>query len=123
MQAGFNGKRIVLAAVIISVATHVGASANAETAKQALEKTRVELRAQGFKTDLTNFNFATSAESQACEAILGATAPHRNSTRRTFQPPFTRCCRRTCKDGHYRFLAMPVQSPNETSSLRAVITP
>lgn len=86
MQAGFNGKRIVLAAVIISVTTHVGASVNAETAKQALEKTRVELRMQGFKTDLTNFNFATSAESQAREAILGATAPNRNSTRAINNP-------------------------------------
>jgi hypothetical protein len=43
----------------------------------ALEETRRVVRQQGFKTDLAEFNFATSAESRAREtALTNAGAPH-----------------------------------------------
>ncbi|HEV2436340.1 MAG TPA: hypothetical protein VG077_10110, partial [Verrucomicrobiae bacterium] len=45
---------------------------------QLVEQTRQVLRQQGFKTDLTDFNFSTSPELRACAAILTATVPTNN---------------------------------------------
>jgi HEAT repeat protein len=42
---------------------------------QMVAETRKELRAQGFKADLSDFNFSTSQEMQAREAVLEAAAP------------------------------------------------
>ncbi|HSY18537.1 MAG TPA: HEAT repeat domain-containing protein [Candidatus Acidoferrales bacterium] len=41
-------------------------------ARQSLEKTRLELQQQGFKTAVTDFDFSTSPELRASEAILKA---------------------------------------------------
>ena len=49
------------------------------SAKMAVEKTRRVLHQQGFKTDLAEFDFSTSAELRAREAVLTATAPDRYS--------------------------------------------
>jgi hypothetical protein len=49
------------------------------TAQQAVARTRLALRQQGFKTDLADFDFSISPELQAREVILKATAPDRNS--------------------------------------------
>jgi len=45
------------------------------SAQKAVEETRQNLRQQGFKTDLSDFDFSTSSEMRAREAILKATAP------------------------------------------------
>lgn len=45
------------------------------SAQKAVEETRQNLRQQGFKPDLSDFDFSTSAEIRAREAILKATAP------------------------------------------------
>lgn len=47
--------------------------------QQMLDKTRQELRAQGFKTDLSDFDFSTSPEMRAREAAIMATSPGRNT--------------------------------------------
>lgn len=78
MQVGFNGKWLVLSVVIVSVSAYAD--------QKSLEKTRIELHEQGFKTDLTNFNFTTSSEIQARETVLADTAPNRNSTRAVNNP-------------------------------------
>jgi HEAT repeats len=80
MNARFlNWKWIVLWVAVVSlpalVSADVGAASDAE---KSLEKTRLELQAQGFKTDLTNFDFSTSPELRAREAVLKQTAPNRN---------------------------------------------
>ena len=51
--------------------------------ESALAQTRLTLRQEGFKTDLSDFDFSTSPELQAREAVVKATAPPRNT------PPFT----------------------------------
>ena len=54
--------------------------ARADNAGQkAVEETRQALRQQGFKTDLAEFDFSTSPELRAREAILKATVPDRRS--------------------------------------------
>lgn len=78
MQMGLNGNWLVLSVVIVSVSAYAD--------QKSLEKTRTELHEQGFKTDLTNFNFTTSSEIQAREAVLADTAPNRNSTRAVNNP-------------------------------------
>ncbi|HEV2434559.1 MAG TPA: HEAT repeat domain-containing protein [Verrucomicrobiae bacterium] len=55
-------------------------------AQKALAQTRQELQEQGFKTDLTNFDFSTSPELQAREVILEATVPKRNTAPFLDQP-------------------------------------
>ena len=45
-----------------------------DSEKKAVEETRRALHQQGFKTDLTEFNFSTSSELRAREAILTAAA-------------------------------------------------
>lgn len=47
-------------------------------AQKALAQTRLKLQNQGFKTDLTNFDFSTSAELQAREMVLIATITNRH---------------------------------------------
>jgi hypothetical protein len=48
-------------------------------AQQAVAATRQALRDQGFKTDLSDFDFSTSPELRAREAILKATASGNHS--------------------------------------------
>ena len=83
MQTGsFNWKWVVIAVVIVSGSAYADVSSNAVIAAQkSLEQTRRELQAQGFKTDLTNFDLSTSPDSRAREAILKAAGADRNSAR------------------------------------------
>lgn len=83
MQMGlFNWKWMVISVVIVSASAYADVSSNEVIAAQkTLKKTRLELQEQGFKTDLTNFDFTTTPELRAREAILKATAPNRNSAR------------------------------------------
>ena len=83
MQTGsFNWKWIGISVVIVSVSAYADVSSNGINAAQtSLEKTRLELQAQGFKTDLTNFDLSTSPGSRAREAILKAAGPNRSSAR------------------------------------------
>ena len=78
MQMGFNGKWLVLSVLIVSMTAYAD--------QKSLEKTRIGLHEQGFKTDLTNFNFTTSSEIQTRETVLADTAPNRNSTRAVNNP-------------------------------------
>lgn len=50
-----------------------------DNSAQKAKQTRQTLRQQGFKTDLADFNFSTSAELRAREAILTATSLDRRS--------------------------------------------
>jgi hypothetical protein len=77
MQTGsFNWKWIVISVVIVSMSGYANVSSNGVIAAQeSLEKARLELQEQGFKTDLANFDLATTPESRARETILMATAP------------------------------------------------
>jgi hypothetical protein len=78
---------IVLAIVTASGVARADTSADGIIAAQkSLEKTRLELRAQGYKTDLTNFDFSTAPELRDREAILKATAPNRNGAPFTDHP-------------------------------------
>ena len=56
------------------------------SAQKAVTATRLALRQQGFKTDLADFDFSTSAELRAREAILIATAPDRRARPFTDHP-------------------------------------
>jgi len=80
MQTGsFNWKWIVISVVIVPVSAYADVSSNAVVAApKSLEKTRLELQEQGFKTDLAHFDFSTSPDLRAREAILKATIPKRN---------------------------------------------
>lgn len=49
-----------------------------KAAQKAVEATRLALRQQGFKTDLADFDFSTSAELRAREAILRNAVANRN---------------------------------------------
>ena len=72
----FNLHCIAFVFLTGSVLAHADAPApEIMTAQKALEKTRLELQAQGFKTDLTNFDFATAPELRAREAVLQTAAP------------------------------------------------
>jgi HEAT repeats len=88
MQTGsFNWKWIGASVVIVSVSAYADVSSNGINAAQtSLQKTRLELRAQGFKTDLTNFDLSTSPDSRAREAILKAAGANHNSGRPTEYP-------------------------------------
>ena len=81
MQTGlFNWKWIGISVVTFSVSAYADISSNGVVnARESLEKTRLELQEQGFKTDLTNFDLSTSPELQAREAILESTAPTRKA--------------------------------------------
>jgi hypothetical protein len=65
--------------VVVGVICAVSLSHRDSTAQKAMEETRQALRQQGFKTDLADFDFSTSAELRAREAILKATVPDRRS--------------------------------------------
>ncbi len=70
---------IAMASVIVSVFAYADAPSNGViAAPKSLEKTQLELQAQGFKTDLTNFDFSTSPELQAREVILISTVTNRH---------------------------------------------
>jgi hypothetical protein len=75
----FDWKWLVASVVILSGSAYGDSSSNSVvTVPNPFEKSRRELQAQGFKTDLTNFDFSTSPELRSREAILNATAPNRN---------------------------------------------
>ncbi len=78
MQMGFNAKWLVLPVVIVSVSASGDPSSKEVSARRSLEKTRAELRVQGFKTDLADFDFATTPGSRDWDAILKAIVPSRN---------------------------------------------
>src|SRR5438445_5042315 len=80
MQTGsFNWKWIVISLVILSVSAYADVSSNGVAAAQkSLERTRLELQEQGFKTDLTNFDFSTSPDLRTRESILESAVPKRN---------------------------------------------
>lgn len=82
MKTGLiNWHRIVLPLLALSVFAHAGSLSEGIIGSQkSLEKTRLDLQKQGFKTDLTNFDFSTSAELRARQAVLEATAPNRGSS-------------------------------------------
>ncbi len=50
-----------------------------DAGQKAVDETRLSLRQQGFKTDLTDFNLSTSPELRAREAVLKATGPNLRS--------------------------------------------
>lgn len=76
-----NQRWITLSIVIVSVLAYADAPLDGVIAAQkALAKTRLELRKQGFKTDLTNFDFSTSPELQVREMALIATVTNRHVT-------------------------------------------
>ena len=62
--------KIAAVLVIVGVIGTVFLSRRDNTAQKAVEETRQALRQQGFKTDLTEFDFSTSAELRAREAAL-----------------------------------------------------
>jgi len=67
--------------VFVSVLADADAPSNGVIAAQeSLEKTRLELQQQGFKTDLTNFDFSTSPELRAREEILISTVTNLHVT-------------------------------------------
>ena len=80
MQTGsFNWKWIVISLVILSVSAYADVSSNGVAAAQkSLERTRLQLQEQGFKMDLTNFDFSTSPALRTREAILESAVPKRN---------------------------------------------
>ena len=49
-----------------------------DAGRRAVDETRRALRQQGFKTELADFDFSTSPELRAREAILNATDPYRH---------------------------------------------
>ena len=61
---------IVLLAVIYAVAIVISSSG----AQVAVEKTRAELRKQGFKTDLADFNFSVPSDQDGFDIALGRAA-------------------------------------------------
>jgi hypothetical protein len=76
-----NWHRLVLSFLMLSVFAYAGPFSNGiAVAQNSLERTRLELHEQGFKTDLTNFDFSTSPEMRARQAILEATVPNRRTT-------------------------------------------
>ncbi len=76
-----NWHWIAMSIVIVSVFAQADAPVDGVTAAQrTLEQTRRELQEQGFKTDLTNFDFSTSPELQAWEVILISTVTNRHVT-------------------------------------------
>lgn len=75
------------ALVMVLVIARANEPPNQGTSPQErLEKTRLELRAQGFKTGLTDFDFSTGPELQAREAVLKAAAWDRNNAPFTEHP-------------------------------------
>ncbi len=71
---------IAVTFVFVSVFANADTSSNGViAAHESIEKTRLELREQGFKTDLTNFDFSTSPELRARQEILEATIPNRKT--------------------------------------------
>jgi HEAT repeats len=82
-----NWHWLVMAIVVAAVPVHADAPAHGIGAAQnALAQTRRDLQEQGFKTDLTNFDFSTSPELRAREVILEATVPKRNTAPFPGQP-------------------------------------
>src|SRR4051794_7880796 len=87
MQMGCNGKWLVFSLTILSVSVNAAESPNELAgALKSLENIRLELQKQGFKTELTNFDFTTSADAQAREAALADTGPNRTSARAVNNP-------------------------------------
>jgi hypothetical protein len=71
---------MIMAVLVTSGVIYAAPMSPPNTAAQkALTETRQALRQQGFKTDLTDFDFSTTPELRAREAILKAAAPDRTS--------------------------------------------
>src|SRR5258707_7907594 len=67
---------VAIVVIIIAGAIYVyRASRPDDRAQKAVEATRQKLRQQGFKTDLSDFDFSTAPELRNREAILKATGP------------------------------------------------
>jgi hypothetical protein len=81
MKTGFiNRLWITVPIVLVSVIANADTSSKGGiTANESLDKALLELREQGFKTDLTNFDFLTSPELRARQRILEATLPDRKT--------------------------------------------
>jgi hypothetical protein len=70
-----------VSAVIVSVSANAEVSSkDVIAAQQSFEKTRLELQGQGFKTDLTNFDFSTSTELRAREEALVREKTYRDTS-------------------------------------------
>ena len=67
--------KIAEISVVIAIIGAVPLSRADNAAQKAVDETRRNLHQQGFKTDLTNFDFSTSPEQRTREAILKATVP------------------------------------------------
>lgn len=88
MKIGLLNWKWVFISVIVSVPAHADVlSKTVVAAQNSLEKTRLQLQQQGFKTELTNFDFSTSAELRDREAILESTTPNRGSAKYIDNPP------------------------------------
>jgi HEAT repeats len=70
---------VALLLVVIGIIYAALPSRRDAAAQKAVQDTRLALRQQGFKTDLADFDFATSPELRAREAILKAIATSRAS--------------------------------------------
>lgn len=79
MKTGFLPWRWI-ALLIIAASVLAYADGSSVAAEKSLAKTRLELRQQGFKTDLTNFDFSISPELLAREEILASTITNRRVT-------------------------------------------
>lgn len=73
-----NWHWFVMAIVFTGIPVYADVPSNGIVAAQdSLAQTRLELQQQGFKTDLTNFDFSTSPELQAREVVLISTLTNR----------------------------------------------
>jgi len=75
-----------IVALVIVCAVLFSRSPNAE--QKALAETRRALRQQGFKTDLSDFNFSTSPEERTRAAVLGTTSRAALTNRARPEPIF-----------------------------------
>ena len=72
--------KIVWIPTVVGVISAAPVSRADDAGQKAVEETRQSLRKQGFKTDLADFDFSTSPDLRAREAILKATVPDQRST-------------------------------------------
>lgn len=87
MQIRFIGQWLVLPIIIAATSLFADESSNEVlTAQSSLQKTKAELQEQGFKTELTQFNFAPASPSLDWEKILETTSPDRNTARAIIDP-------------------------------------
>jgi hypothetical protein len=70
---------LLLATGGLGILVCTNAFADDTATQKTVAQTLAELQQQGFKTDLSNFDFSTSPELQAREKVLTNAAPNRNS--------------------------------------------